>query len=94
MDERYVKLIARKATSHASPQQAPLPTINYTKLGSVTSEDKKLIQLMAVNMKSVHGHMDLTGMVSDRANGMPLDELMLKECSKCGVPRNKKGRKR
>ncbi len=73
-------------------QSEPLPTINYEKLDSVTPQDKKVIGSMGTRMFLLHGHQDLTGLLSDRANGISLNDLMAKPCSVCGVVRNKKGR--
>lgn len=83
----------KKHISRASTSQTSLPTINYEKIGKVTSQDKELIQTMNIRMMATHGHMDLTGLMSDRANGVDIDELMSKPCSLCGVSRNKRGRR-
>lgn len=83
----------RKPASHTITHQTPLPRINYEKLKDITTEDKKLIQSMGMRMMTIHGHMDLMGLSSDRANGVPLNELMEKACSECSVPRNKRGRR-
>ena len=61
-------------------------------LDTVTRQDRLLIQGMAVSMITTHGHMDLIGLLADRASGIPLNELMTRNCSDCGIPRNQKSR--
>ena len=58
-----------------------LPEINYEKLDTVTSEDKRFIESMGIRMMDLHGHEDLLGLMSDRANGVPINDLMSKICS-------------
>jgi hypothetical protein len=57
---------------------------------SVTSEDREHIIYLIRDMKIIHKHSDLTGLIADRASGIPLNELMQRNCSRCGQPRNKK----
>jgi hypothetical protein len=83
----------KKRTSQKVITQTPLPKINYEKLREVTPQDKKAIELMDIRMTGTHGHMDLTGLLSDRASGIPLNDLIEKPCSKCGVQRNKRGKR-
>jgi hypothetical protein len=71
-----------------------LPKTDYTKLDSVSQKEKDLIGHIGFRMMDTHGHLDLTGMVSDRANGVELNELMFKPCHICGVIRNQRRRKR
>ncbi|MFC1977829.1 hypothetical protein ACFLWS_06180 [Chloroflexota bacterium] len=73
-------------------QQKPLPVINYEGISNVTPQDKIQIESMDNRMMATHGHWDLEGLLSDRANGVPLNELMARACSKCGTPRNKRGK--
>jgi hypothetical protein len=61
-------------------------------LDTVTSQDRMLITSMAMDMILKHGHMDLTGLLADRASGIPLNELMTRNCSDCGIARNRKGK--
>jgi len=60
---------------------------------SVTSEDREHIFRLLGDMIIIHGHGDLTGLMADRASTVPLNELMLRNCSRCGEPRNKKSNK-
>jgi hypothetical protein len=62
-------------------------------LDDVPSQDKLLIQAMAMDMAIVHGHLDLDGLLADRASGIPLNELKRQPCSVCGVPRDRKSHK-
>jgi len=84
----------KKTVKHAIPQRVQLPKTDYTKLDSVSQKEKELIGHMGMRMMGTHGHLDLTGMLSDRANGMELNELMFKPCHICGVIRNQRSRKR
>lgn len=63
-------------------------------LDNVTSQDRALIMSMAMDMLLRHGHMDIQGMLADRASGVPLNELMSKNCSTCETPtpRNQKSK--
>ena len=63
------------------------------RIDDVSSGDANLIVLMDIEMGWKHGHGDLTGLFADRASGVPLNELMIRDCSQCGIPRNKKSRK-
>jgi hypothetical protein len=61
-------------------------------LNNVTSQDRALIKLMAFEMRWIHGHIDLHGLLADRASGVPLNELMGGNCQVCGMPRNRKSK--
>jgi hypothetical protein len=78
----------RQETTSIKPQEGSLDT--------VTSEDRRLIMSMAMDMLLTHGHMDLTGLLADRASGVPLNELMTRNCSEsgCGIPRNQRVKRR
>ena len=67
---------------------------DYTKLDNVSQEEKDLIGDIGLRMMDTHGHLDLTGMLSDRSNGVELNDLMFKPCHICGVIRNQRSRKR
>jgi len=59
-------------------------------LDSVSSQDRQFIVLLATTMTHEHGHMDIQGLLADRASGIALNELMARNCSRCGCPRNDK----
>ena len=59
---------------------------------SVTEGDLAFLSGLMITMKWDHGHPDIEGLLADRASGVPLNELKTRNCSRCGVPRNKKGR--
>ena len=90
---RKRRKISKRTVNYQRQKPLPLPAINYEKLDSVTAQDKKFIETMGIRMMGTHGHEDLLGMMSDRANGVPINDLMSKVCSKCGIPRNRRGRK-
>jgi len=71
-----------------------LPKTNYEKIDSVSQKEKDLIAHIGFRMMDTHGHLDLAGMLSDRANGRELNDLMFKPCHVCGVIRNQRSRKR
>ena len=62
------------------------------KLENISEGDAYLIIAMAIELESKHGWNDLTGLLADRASGVPLNKLKANPCSQCGIPRNKKGR--
>lgn len=60
-------------------------------LDSVSLSDRHFIIGLSVRMGINHKHGgDLQGLLADRASGVPLNELMTRECSICGIPRNRK----
>jgi len=61
---------------------------NTGRLEDVSPADVDLILLMSIELAGKHGHNDLTGLLADRASGVPLNELKIKPCSQCGIPRN------
>ena len=74
----------RQEMASIKPQEGSLDT--------VTSQDRRLIMSMAMDMLLKHGHMDLTGLLADGASGIHLNELMARNCSECGIPRNRRGK--
>ena len=80
--------------TYIAPKRVQLPKTDYTKLDTVSQEDKELIGHIGFGMMETHGHLDLTGMWSDRSNGVELNDLMIKPCHICGVIRNQRSRKR
>lgn len=63
-------------------------------LDSVSLSDRYLIIALSISMGINHKHGgDLVGLLADRASGVPLNELMTRECSVCGIPRNKKSKR-
>jgi hypothetical protein len=61
---------------------------------NISPEDANLILAMSIELDSIHGYNDLTGLFADRASGIPLNELKTRPCSQCGVPRNQRGKHR
>jgi hypothetical protein len=61
-------------------------------LNNVTLQDRELIQSWALDMLFKHGHEDFKGLLADRASGIPLNELMSKNCSECESPRGQKSK--
>jgi hypothetical protein len=63
-------------------------------LDSISSADRWFIVSLSIEMglRHVHGG-DLQGLLADRASGIPLNELMARNCSVCGVPRNKQSKR-
>ena len=59
-------------------------------LESITPQDWEIIRKWSMEMILNHGHDDNKGMLADRASGILLNELMLRNCLKCGEPRNVK----
>jgi hypothetical protein len=64
-------------------------------LDSISSADRWFIVSLSIEMglRHVHGG-DLQGLLADRASGIPLNELMARNCSVCGIPRNNQSKKR
>jgi hypothetical protein len=63
-------------------------------LDGISPKDANLIFAMSIEIDVVHGYNDLTGLLADRASGVPLNELKTRPCSQCGVPRNQRGKHR
>ena len=63
-------------------------------LEGIPPKDANLILAMSIEIDVVHGYNDLTGLLADRASGVPLNELKTRPCSQCGVPRNQRGNHR
>jgi len=62
-------------------------------LDGVTSQDRLLIQAMAIDMAIGHGYLDFVGLLADRASGISLNELMSRPCSVCGISRDTRSNK-
>jgi hypothetical protein len=58
----------------------------------ISQGDIDVIQLMSIELEGRHGYNDFTGLLADRASGVPLNELKTRPCSQCGIPRNQKGK--
>jgi hypothetical protein len=56
---------------------------------SITPQDHEIIRKWSMEMILNHGHDDNKGLLADRASGIRLNELMFRNCSLCGDPRNK-----
>ena len=65
--------------------------IQQGSLDTVSSQDRKFITAISWGMVMKHGHFDVNGLLADRASGIPLNELMSRNCSLCHCPRDKKG---
>jgi len=91
---RKRKAHRKKKTQVAISQRYPLPKVDYEKIDTVSQQDKEWIGHIGMRMMDTHGHIDLEGMMSDRANGVSLSDLMGKPCSKCGYMRNQRNRNR
>ena len=42
-------------------------------------------------MGSIHGHSDFEGLKAEMLEGVPINDLMKHDCTRCGKPRNQKG---
>lgn len=62
------------------------------RLEDVSPVESEFILAMSIELQSIHGYNDLTGLFADRASGVPLNELKTRPCSQCGIPRNQKGK--
>ena len=62
------------------------------RLEDISQGDALWIMARSIEMQASHGHNDLLELLADRASGVPLNELMTKPCSHCGVPRNLRGK--
>jgi len=60
------------------------------RLEDISQGDALWIVARSIEMQTFHGHDDLLELLADRASGIPLNELMTKPCSRCGISRNKK----
>jgi hypothetical protein len=62
------------------------------KLENISQGDALWIVARNIEMQARHGHDDLLELFADRASGVPLNELMTRPCSQCGIPRNQRGK--
>jgi hypothetical protein len=62
------------------------------RLEDVSQEDALWIVTKGIEMEASHGYNDVMGLFADRASGVPLNKLMTNPCSRCGIPRNQKGK--
>jgi len=57
----------------------------------LSDSDKRALADVRAQMDSVHGHSDRYGLESDMQTGYPASNLMDRNCTKCGKPRNQRG---
>lgn len=84
----------KKSKKQAIETKPQIPKTDYTKLDTVSKEEKDLIGHIGFRMMDTHGHSDLMGMVSDRANGVEINDLMSKPCHVCGYIRNQRNKRK
>ena len=58
----------------------------------ISQGDIDVLFLMSIELEGRHGYNDCTGLLADRASGVPLNELKTRPCSQCGIPRNQRGK--
>ena len=51
-----------------------------------------VIQQLNRQMQEIHGHSDIWGLQNDILNGIDTNELLERNCMKCGIQRNQKGK--
>lgn len=64
------------------------------RLEDISRGDALWIMGKTILMQTSHGHDDFWGLTADRASGVPLNELMARPCSQCGIPRNQKSKQK
>jgi hypothetical protein len=62
------------------------------KLENISPLEKEWILAKSLEMTWAHGHEDFFQLLAEIADDIPLSELMTRSCSRCGVPRNQKGK--
>jgi hypothetical protein len=62
------------------------------KLEDISRGDALWIMGKSILMQNSHGHDDFWGLTADRASNVPLNELMARPCSQCGIPRNQRSK--
>jgi hypothetical protein len=62
------------------------------RLEDISQGDALWIMAKSIEMQAKHGYNDLLELFADRASGIPLNELMTRPCSQCGIPRNQRGK--
>jgi hypothetical protein len=75
----------------SSQETASIKSKITGRLEDVSPVESEFILAMSIELESIHGWNDLTGLFADRASGIPLNELKTRPCSQCGVPRNQRG---
>jgi uncharacterized membrane protein (Fun14 family) len=68
-----------------------ITSVKEGSLDTVSKQDRLLIMSMALEMIRIHGYADINGLLADRANNVPLNELMMRKCSECNISRNERG---
>jgi hypothetical protein len=65
------------------------------RIENLSSKDISFVIMLSKEMefRYSHGHSDSTGLLADRASGIALNELIKRECTICGKPRNQRGEK-
>ena len=75
------------------------PVINQPPVTPIISRKRKRlysnhsITLMEIEeqMEFVHGHSDHSGLRAEMLDGVPINDLMKHNCTRCGKPRNERG---
>jgi hypothetical protein len=62
------------------------------KLENISPLETDWVIAKTLEMTWAHGHDDFFQLLAEIADDIPLSELMARPCSRCGIPRNKKGR--
>jgi cell division protein FtsL len=89
--EHNVEILSREYTEAIKPEI--LKKLKTTgRIDDVSPADSKWIVVKGIEMIAFHGYNDVMGLFADRASGVPLNELMAKPCSYCGIPRNQRGK--
>lgn len=70
-------------------EQAPKTATNL----NPRSQDKEAILTLSSQMIDIHkhGHMDDVGIKTDYCDGIDINEIIKRDCSICGIPRNQRG---
>ena len=80
--------VGYRETTESAETRTVTPEPQEGSLDTVTGEDRRFIVSLCLEMAIQHGHIDFNGLLADRASGVPLNQLMSKECSVCGIARN------
>lgn len=80
LEDNIYKKVIERVTENINQRQGTAE--------SITPKDMALLRLMTIKMARQHGHIDFEGLVADRASGVALNELITRNCSVCGKPRN------
>lgn len=79
-----------KSELSARISSATIPILTKPKKYLRTNHSIALSQI-AERMEEIHGHSDFDGLRADAKDGVLISDLLSRNCTRCGKPRNQEG---